>query len=664
MSKIGNFKLNQVFERFREEASLSELEQKNWTIWDKKVATEETVPKQQNSNLDLKTTMQKLLGKEQKPSPEQKAALQELETKLSSTGINYKDAKKIMNEIEAKYSNCWVTTTEEAHRANNNEIQIFTYSTITKKMFDVSKLPEPDKSNYINAKASVIEIQHNNSALATKAGVELLEDNSTQATDLSAILDITRARGLGQTREMSDAKKKARAELDSKVSSSGMSYKDAKAIIDKIVAENKDNPDYQSEFESEQDSKLLIYNEPTKGFDVYKLPYGLKEKYFEALDAIQEIENNNYALLTEAGLSKTEEPKKGVYSKDGIKPLSCNGIINNSQQGQEGDCWLLSTINALKDTQWGANAIKKAVKSDGKGGAIIRLQLGGGKTKVYHVTQAEIKRTRARGLCSTGDDDMAALEIAFRKQLGSIDGGGDEDKVVAMLCGKTTTRTGYKLMNDNIEKLLNEIEKNPGKYAATIGIDHDTKHLYGNHAYQIKRVSTDTKGNKWVYVVNPWDSSKTIKVSLKEIKGSYFNITISEVGTKSSTKTKPSNERNTRAGLNLIMAIIDENTTKAKEIIDKTPIMTLFYDVKEIDSIISLLDVYKSGWGNGKAKKELIAPLVDKLCAKARQVGVPSKLIQETKNTCYKELDATFYTDEKVIISALEKLYRSIKQRG
>ena len=155
----------------------------------------------------------------------------------------------------------------------------------------------------------------------------------------------------------------------------------------------------------------------------------------------------------------------------------------------------------------------------------------------------------------------------------------------------------------------------------------------------------------------------------------YSVIIISEAGTKSSIKTEEDRQEeelykllNTQAGyeatLKLTRAILDKNTAKVKEIIDKTPIMTLFYDVKAIDSIISNLDYYKSGWGNSKAKKELIAPLVDKLCAKARQVGVPSKLIQETKDTCYKELDATFYTDEKVIISALEKLYRSIKQKG
>ncbi len=63
-----------------------------------------------------------------------------------------------------------------------------------------------------------------------------------------------------------------------------------------------------------------------------------------------------------------------------------------------------------------------------------------------------------------------------------------------------------------------------------------------------------------------------------------------------------------------------------------------------------------------KQKKELIAPIVDAYCKYAQNVGVDSQIIQEVKNACYKELDATLYTNEKTIIENLEKLYDCIEE--
>ena len=87
----------------------------------------------------------------------------------------------------------------------------------------------------------------------------------------------------------------------------------------------------------------------------------------------------------------------------------------------------------------------------------------------------------------------------------------------------------------------------------------------------------------------------------------------------------------------------------------------LLLDVKP--DFIRFLDEYKSGWGKGKEKKQLILPIINALAEKAKEVGVDNKTITEFKTKCNKELDAIFYTDEKVIQKEVDNLIRLIKSK-
>lgn len=53
---------------------------------------------------------------------------------------------------------------------------------------------------------------------------------------------------------------------------------------------------------------------------------------------------------------------------------------------------------------------------------------------------------------------------------------------------------------------------------------------------------------------------------------------------------------------------------KAIEAVNSENIKDLFSDKNTISFIINCFDLIKHGWGNGKEKKELIAPLVDDYC--------------------------------------------------
>ena len=98
------------------------------------------------------------------------------------------------------------------------------------------------------------------------------------------------------------------------------------------------------------------------------------------------------------------------------------------------------------------------------------------------------------------------------------------------------------------------------------------------------------------------------------------------------------------------------------ELVDENNIEDLFQIKDLIYYVITVLDFLKSGWGNGKEKKALIAPLVDSYCKHAKKQGVPEDIIQKIKTDCYKELDATLYTNEKAIIENLQMLFDEIEK--
>ena len=80
-------------------------------------------------------------------------------------------------------------------------------------------------------------------------------------------------------------------------------------------------------------------------------------------------------------------------------------------------------------------------------------------------------------------------------------------------------------------------------------------------------------------------------------------------------------------------------------------------------NLIKKLDEYQSGWGSGKRKTELIQPIINALSEKAKEVGVSKQEIETFKNKCLKELNAVFHTDEKIIISEVNKMKNLIENK-
>jgi hypothetical protein len=103
---------------------------------------------------DLIKKLQEILNK-------QKNARAELDEKESSMGIKYADAKKVIEEIEAKYQKGALIKYEDGK-----------YSFNFGKAFDPFSLPEPDRARYLQALAACIEIENANPELAANAGCQ------------------------------------------------------------------------------------------------------------------------------------------------------------------------------------------------------------------------------------------------------------------------------------------------------------------------------------------------------------------------------------------------------------------------------------------------------------------------------------------------------------
>ncbi len=154
----------------------------------------------------------------------------------------------------------------------------------------------------------------------------------------------------------------------------------------------------------------------------------------------QEKTEFNYSMGPREGYTRIVGPdsisthvKPVKISIDGLLSESGNvidGEVGSSRQGKRGDCYLLASINSIRNTEDGQAIFKKNIKqnSDGSitvtlpGAVAIRNQyLKEGKgngcevTGVYHITQDALQKAIANAgrSYSKGDLEVIALEIAM-----------------------------------------------------------------------------------------------------------------------------------------------------------------------------------------------------------------------------------------------------------
>ena len=92
-----------------------------------------------------------------------------------------------------------------------------------------------------------------------------------------------------------------------------------------------------------------------------------------------------------------------------------DGVVDNFMQGKSGDCWLLSQVSAMAETEWGAKAIKESIIDD-KENNKYQIKLNGVGYQV-EIGYEEIQALRESKKYSSGDIDMLLLEVGIERYL-------------------------------------------------------------------------------------------------------------------------------------------------------------------------------------------------------------------------------------------------------
>lgn len=365
-----------------------------------------------------------------------------------------------------------------------------------------------------------------------------------------------------------------------------------------------------------------------------------------------------------------------------------DGKIGSTMQSFEtGDCWILTGVNSLNTTKWGKYIIKNAIRPDGKGGAAVTLKGAKKENKEFHITANEILASEKNEKYSVGDDDMLAIELAVEKyakeliSTGKLDKsendaitGGIDVSSMELLTGAKVHKFPEK--DRFMDKVLDKIFDNPGDYAIYCSFIENNDDMYKNHAYTLKKIGIDLDGNKSAILINPWDSSQEIEIPYEKFRTNLKYLAVSEDPDYPDKDLKSEFEiiTDTLIGYNessliakkITQALLkgnDKSLQNSINLITRDNVVPLM-EKCSMKNIIRQLDDYKSGWGNGKAKKDLILPIINALAEKAELENVDKNVIEEFRKICIEqELDAFLYTNADVITEQTERIINLIKEK-
>ena len=283
-------------------------------------------------------------------------------------------------------------------------------------------------------------------------------------------------------------------------------------------------------------------------------------------DIAKKIEGGISLFVSDQTMQKSDEVKPYDISsvmgasfskKDAPKPQFNRHIEPTQQSPIQVDCWLLSDINALSQTEWGRDLIQKSLVPDEDGrGVTVRFEGSPLSQKNFHITAEDIQAAKEIGRYSTGDDDMIAFELATERVHIKLEEEGlgtllehpdigykspltnariDEElnkySSISELLGSKRSDINFFVEGADKSKLpiLRQLSQNIGNYAAVCTFDHyadlfdqrdKNDSVHGGHAYAIKNIDF----GKEVVVVDPYHADQEIRIKWNKFVGDVESL--------------------------------------------------------------------------------------------------------------------------------------------
>lgn len=248
-----------------------------------------------------------------------------------------------------------------------------------------------------------------------------------------------------------------------------------------------------------------------------------------------------------------------------LSKINLDGKIGDFEQNKfiTGDCWLLGGLKSLSLTENGIKAISDSISQDDDGNITVTLK---GVNESYTFAPRELNSAKSK--LSSGDDDTIAIELAVQqhrmKVLSSGDydadknlpnqnldkrigndaanplNGGRPDELFYLLTGKKMNYYIPKIgvmskevdkkelialnMDDDLNNGLALKADEPDRYAVAVSFKETKGLMVEDHIYAIKSAS-----ESFVVLVNPWDTTKEIKIHYNDFVDNCSMITLCDM---------------------------------------------------------------------------------------------------------------------------------------
>lgn len=249
-----------------------------------------------------------------------------------------------------------------------------------------------------------------------------------------------------------------------------------------------------------------------------------------------------FGWFTSDATKPGEQVGKSVMDDDAFDP-------DDVSQGQIGDCFMLSSIVSLLNTDDGDAFIRKNVRwDDTRNGYWVTLYENGEPTEVFvdKVYGQGARQSDWQWLIFSGDKpSIAALyESALQEKYGYsyLDGGVPADAMEAItgqsvnVMDKGLGSTSFSVLRENLEEGGQVVLSSPrsGDNQITVQSPDGTERqvdIVSSHAYAVTRIDAD--GNVWVR--NPWgpgnsaDGGGEFRVSADDAQRLFWRATYTNV---------------------------------------------------------------------------------------------------------------------------------------